>query len=112
VKKSKPRVLGGASERGEKSEAVRGCEVPTLSQNLGFETAGSTGSDDKFLWHSGDSSEKKEGKLERRSWVIEGNDAGAVQSRENEGEWGSWRFQCGRCGSGYRKMMTGGLHLS
>jgi hypothetical protein len=97
---------------GKRVRPVRGCGVPTLSQNRGFETAGSTGSDDKFLWHGGDSSEKKEGKLERRSWVIEGNDVSAVRSRENEGEWGSWRFQCGRCGGGYTKMMTGGLHLS
>jgi hypothetical protein len=52
---------------GKRVRPVRGCRVPALSRNQGFAMAGSAGSDDKFLWHGGDSSEK-EGKLERRSW--------------------------------------------
>jgi hypothetical protein len=47
---------------------VRGCGVPALSRNRGFTTAKSVGSDGKFLWHGGESSERKEGELERRSW--------------------------------------------
>jgi hypothetical protein len=41
-------------------------------------TVGVCGSSDKFLWHGGDSSEKKEGKLERRQWGRGGRDAEAV----------------------------------
>jgi hypothetical protein len=59
---------------GKRVRPMRGCGVPALCRNRGFATAGSAGSDDEFLWHGGDLSEKKERKLEREESRIRGRD--------------------------------------
>jgi hypothetical protein len=70
---------------GKRVRLVRGCGVQALSQNRGFATAGSAGSNDEFLWHGGDSSEKKEGKLEREGSRIRGRDR---FGHSGSGKWG------------------------
>jgi hypothetical protein len=67
--------------------------------------AGSAGSDDEFLCHSGDLSEKKEGKLERDGSRIRGRDR---FGRSGSGEWGRREIECSGIsgGSNGRLKMT------